>query len=105
MPLESNEAWIHPIKEIVVKKNKSGVPTPEEVYDSGNELSYEENLRAYQAIYGGRHDKRGDVGQEMDELKRKMTQCSTIKRSSRSNWLRSFPITLHHHHHSDHLDY
>ena len=31
--LESNEAWIHQIKAIVVKKNKPGVPRPEEVYD------------------------------------------------------------------------
>ena len=62
VPFESNEAWIHPIKEIMVKQNKPSVPTPEEVYDSGNELSDEENLRAYQATYGGRHDKRGGVG-------------------------------------------
>ena len=34
MPLEANEAWIHPIKEIVVKKNKPGVPRSVEVYDS-----------------------------------------------------------------------
>ena len=25
VPLESDEAWIHPIKAIIVKKNKSGV--------------------------------------------------------------------------------
>ena len=31
VPLESNEAWMHPIKAIVVKKNKPGVPRPEEV--------------------------------------------------------------------------
>ena len=31
--LEDNEAWIHPIKAIMVKKDKSGVPRPEEVYD------------------------------------------------------------------------
>ena len=45
--LESNEACIHPIKAIVVKKNKLGVPRLEEVYDSGNEPSDEEELRAY----------------------------------------------------------
>ena len=28
-----NEAWIHPIKAIRIKKGKSGVPQPEEVYD------------------------------------------------------------------------
>ena len=31
VPLEDNEAWIHPIKAIVVKKDKPGVPRPEEV--------------------------------------------------------------------------
>ena len=34
MPLEANEAWIHPIKDIVVKKNKPGVPRSAEVHDS-----------------------------------------------------------------------
>ena len=42
VPLEANEAWIHPIKAIVIKKNKPGVPRPDEVYDSGNEPSDEE---------------------------------------------------------------
>ena len=28
--LEDNEAWIHSIKEIMVKKDKLGVPRPEE---------------------------------------------------------------------------
>ena len=51
--MESNEAWIHPIKVIVVKKNKSGVPRLEEVYDSENEPSDEEELRAYQATRMG----------------------------------------------------
>ena len=63
VPLKSNEAWIHPIKAIVVRKKKPGVPRPEEVYDFGNEPSDEEELRAYQATYGGRHDERGEVGQ------------------------------------------
>ena len=48
VPLEDNEAWIHPIKAIVVKKDKPGVPRLEEIYDSGNESSDEEELRAYQ---------------------------------------------------------
>ena len=47
VPLEDNEAWIHPIKAIMVKKDKPGVPRPEEVYDSGNEPSDEDELRAY----------------------------------------------------------
>ena len=47
VPLEDNEAWIHPIKAIMVKKDKPCVPRPEEVYDSGNEPSNEDELRAY----------------------------------------------------------
>ena len=31
--LEDNEAWIHPIKAIVVKNDKPGVPQSETVYD------------------------------------------------------------------------
>ena len=62
MPLESNEAWIHLIKAIVLKKNKSGVPRPEEVYDFENEPSDGDELLAYQAMYGGREDERGEVG-------------------------------------------
>ena len=62
VPLESNEAWIHPIKVIVVKKNKSSVPRSEEVYDYGNEPSDEEELRAYQTRFGMREDEKRDVG-------------------------------------------
>ena len=47
VPLKDNEAWIHPIKAIVVKKDKPGVPRPEKVYDFGNEPLDEEELRAY----------------------------------------------------------
>ena len=47
MPLEDNDAWIHRIKTIMVKKDKLGVPRPEEVYDLGNEPSDEDDLRAY----------------------------------------------------------
>ena len=63
VPLERNEAWIHPIKVIVVKKNKSSVPRLEEVYDFGNEPSDEENLRAYQTRFGMREDDKRNVGQ------------------------------------------
>ena len=52
MPLEDNEAWIHLIKAIMVKKDKPGVPRPEEVYDSGNESFDEDELRAYQYRFG-----------------------------------------------------
>ena len=44
VPLEDNEAWIHPIKEIMVKCDKPGVPQPEAMYDSGNEPSDEDEL-------------------------------------------------------------
>ena len=37
VPLTSDEAWIHPIKAIVGKKNKSGVPRLKGMYDSGHE--------------------------------------------------------------------
>ena len=44
VPLEDNEAWIHPIKAIMVKRDKPSVPRPEGVYDSGNEPSDEDEL-------------------------------------------------------------
>ena len=56
VPLESDEAWTHPIKAIVVKKNKPSVPRPERMYYSGNEPSDEEELRAYQAMHEGRNE-------------------------------------------------
>ena len=49
--LEDNEAWIHPIKVIMSKKDKPGVPRPEEVYDLGNETSNEDELKAYQSRF------------------------------------------------------
>ena len=63
VPLENNEAWIHPIKAIVVKKNKSGVPRPEEVYDSGHKPSDEDELEAYQTLFGMREDEKREEGQ------------------------------------------
>ena len=47
MPLEDNEAWIHPIKAITVKRDTPGVPRPEGMYDSGNEPSDEDELHEY----------------------------------------------------------
>ena len=44
VPLEDNEAWIHPIKAIMVKRDKSGVPRSEGLYDSGNEPLDEDEL-------------------------------------------------------------
>ena len=62
MPLEDNEAWIHPIKAIMVKKDKSGVPRPEEVYESGDEPFDEDELRAYQSRFGIPVGTQGEVG-------------------------------------------
>ena len=39
VPLDDNEAWLHPIKAISAKRDKPGVPRPEGVYDSGHEPS------------------------------------------------------------------
>ena len=61
--LEDNEAWIHPIKAISVKKDKPGVPRPKSMYDSGNELSDEDELREYQARFGLPIDLEGDTSQ------------------------------------------
>ena len=62
VPVEDNEAWIHPIKAIMVKKDKPGVPRLEEVYDSGNEPSDEDELRAYQSRFGIPVGTQGEVG-------------------------------------------
>ena len=50
--LEDNEAWIHPIKAIMVKKDKPRVPRTEKVHNSGNEPSDEDELKAYQYKFG-----------------------------------------------------
>ena len=42
VPLDDNEAWLHPIKAISVKRDKPGVPRPEGVYDSSHDPSDEE---------------------------------------------------------------
>ena len=63
VPLEDNEAWIHLITAISVKRDKLGVPRPEGTYDSGNEPSDEEDLHEYQAHFGLSGDPQGDVGQ------------------------------------------
>ena len=57
--LDNNEAWIHPIKTIMVKRDKPGVPRPEAVYDLGNEPWDEEELREYQAQFGHPADPEG----------------------------------------------
>ena len=62
VPLEDNKAWIHPIKAIMIKCNKSGVPRPEVVYDSGNEPLDEDKLQKYQAHFGLPVDPQGDSG-------------------------------------------
>ena len=62
VPLESNEAWIHPIKAIVVKKNNPGVLRPKEVYDSRSEPSDEEEFKAYQNMFGVRDNDKREAG-------------------------------------------
>ena len=52
VPLEDNEAWIHPIKSIMIKRDKPGVPRPKAMYDSCNEPSDEDELHEYQASFG-----------------------------------------------------
>ena len=61
--LDDNEAWLHPIKAISVKRDTPGVPRPEGVYDSGHEPSDEDELHDYQARYGFLGDPQGDIGQ------------------------------------------
>ena len=63
VPVEDNEAWIHPIKAIMVKKDKPGVLRPEKVYDLGNEPSDEDELRAYQSMFGIPVGTQGEAGQ------------------------------------------
>ena len=53
---------------ILVKKNKPGVPRPDEVYDSGHEPSDEEELQAYQTMFGMREDETREVGQSSTQL-------------------------------------
>ena len=45
----------------MVKKDKSGVPRPEEVYDLGNETSDEDELREYQFRFGIPISTQGEV--------------------------------------------
>ena len=63
VPLDHNEAWLHPIKAIFVKRDKPGVPRLEGAYDSGHEPSDEDELHDYQARYGSLGDPQGDIGQ------------------------------------------
>ena len=63
VPLDDNEAWLHPIKAISVKRDKPSVPQPEGVYDSGHEPSYEDELHDYQARFGLLGDPQEDIGQ------------------------------------------
>ena len=63
VPLEDNEAWIHPVKAISVKKDKPGVPLLDSMYDSSNEPSDEDELQEYQAQFSLSIDPQGDAGQ------------------------------------------
>ena len=50
VPLDDNEAWLHPIKAISVKRDKPGVPRPEGAYGSGHEPSDEDDLHDYKLV-------------------------------------------------------
>ena len=63
VPLEDNEVWIHPIKAIMVKRDKPGVPRPDPMYDSSNEPSDEDKLCEYQTRFGLPIDPPSDAGQ------------------------------------------
>ena len=63
VPLDDNEAWLHPIKAISVKRDTPGVPQPEGVYDLGHEPSDEDELPDYRARYGFLGDTQEDIGQ------------------------------------------
>ena len=63
VPLEDNEAWIHSIKAIVVKKDKPEVPRSVAIYDSGHEPLDEEELTAYQTLFGMREETPGEANQ------------------------------------------
>ena len=68
VPLEDNEAWIHPIKVIVVKEDKSGVPLSEAVYDLSHEPSDEEELITYQTLFSMREKTPGVADQPSTTL-------------------------------------
>ena len=63
VPFDDNEAWLHPIKAISVKRDTPGVPQPEGVYDSGHEPSDEDKLPDYRARFGFLGDTQDDIGQ------------------------------------------
>ena len=63
MPLDDNEAWLHPIKAISVKRDKPGVSRLKGVYDSGHEPSDEDELHDYQVRFGLLGDPQEDIGQ------------------------------------------
>ena len=68
VPLDDNEAWLHPIKAISVKRDTPGVPQPEGVYDSGHEPSDEDELPDYRARFGFLGDTQDDIGQSSSHL-------------------------------------
>ena len=63
VPLDTDEAWLHPIKAISVKRDTPGVPQPEGVYDSGHEPSDEDELPDYRARFSFLGDTPDDLGQ------------------------------------------
>ena len=80
VPLEDNEAWIQPIKAIMVKKDKLGVLRLEEVYDLGNGPLDKDEPRAYQSRFGIPAGAQGEAGQSS-------TQPSHHHHPKRRTWL------------------
>ena len=70
VPLQNNEAWIHPIKAIIVKKDEPSVPRLEEVYNIGNEPSDEDDLRSYRSKFGILVGAQGEADQSSTQLPR-----------------------------------
>ena len=68
VPLDANEAWLHPIKAISVKRDTPGVPQPEGTYDSGHEPSDEDELPDYRALFGFLGDTQEDIGQSSSHI-------------------------------------
>ena len=97
--LKDNEAWIHPIKVISVKRDKLGVPRPEGMYDSGNEPSDEEELHKYHARFGLPGDPQGDAGQSSTHPPPPPQQTSRAAPSSPTSDLEDPVLAL-----TDHFD-
>ena len=95
VPLDDNEAWLHPIKAISVKREKRGVPQPEEAYDSGHEPSEEDELHNYQDRFGLLVHPWGDLRQSSTHPPLPLPQpTSEVAPSSRTPDLEDLMLAL-----------